>query len=216
MKIFSAATTLLAFAASANAFVPGQMAPTTRNSAATTQLFAVKAKPVDEAIAIYQKRYPTKDEKTKSPFYNSWGMPKNSIRESKKIFDADNAKIRATFQELARLYGAEETLQMARDLPAILAFDKKNFKPSLVEFGKIFGEQEAKEMVMRNPGLLAIKPEDAATSDDQTMQFSYIVAKTRPFGDALLFGTLGLLSIPVIEGISGVPFRANLLQSILN
>ena len=105
---------------------------------------------------------------------------------------------------------------MTKDLPSILAFEKANFRPSFVEFGKIFGTQEAKEMVMRNPGLLAVKPVDAANSDDQTMQFSYIVAKTRPIGGVLLYGTFGLLSIPVLEGISGVPFRANLLQSILN
>ncbi len=188
---------------------------------------AAATKPVDEAVAIYEKRYPPRGN-YKVPFYNSWGIPKTDIdgsststkvspqNEGKRIFDQDSKVTRATFLELAKVYGAEEALQMTKDLPSILAFEKANFRPSFVEFGKIFGTQEAKEMVMRNPGLLAVKPVDAANSDDQTMQFSYIVAKTRPIGGVLLYGTFGLLSIPVLEGISGVPFRANLLQSILN
>ena len=68
-------------------------------------------------------------------------------------------------------------------------------------------------MVKRNPGLLYVKPENAATSDDLTMQFSYIVAITRPAGPFLLYGTFGLLSIPVIEGITGVS-RAEFLKSL--
>merc|ERR1712127_91973 len=96
-----------------------------------------------------------------------------------------------------------------------LAFDKKNFAPAFKEFKNIF-EDEAKPMVMRNPGLLAIKPQDAAQSDDTTMKFSYIIAKTRPAGPVLLYGTLGLLTIPVIEGIIGVPFRANLINQLLS
>ena len=105
---------------------------------------------------------------------------------------------------------------MVTDMPLILAFEKKNLKPTFAEFGKIFGDQEAKEMIMRNPGLLAMKPEDAAKADDQTMQFSYIIAITRPAGDLLLYGLFGQLMIPVVEGISGIPFRENLLQSIIN
>jgi hypothetical protein len=219
MKIISA-TSLLLCLSSANAFVPAQMP----NAARTTQLSAAKTKPVDEAIAIYNMRFPPKDE-YKTPFFISWGVPRTDIDgtptskgkgDGKRLFEKDNKEVRAAFLELAKVYGAEESLQMTKDLPSILAFNKKNFRPSYVEFTKIFGKEEAKEMVMRNPGLLAVKPIDAANSDDQTMQFSYIVAKTRPLGDVLLYGTLGLLMIPVVEGISGVPFRANLFHSILN
>lgn len=190
-----------------------------------TQLHAVQ-KPVDEAVRIYNQRYPSKGE-YKTPFFNSWGVPRTDIdgtptsrskytNDSKRLFDIDEARIRSTFQELSKVYGTEEALQMTKDMPAILAFDKRNFKPTLAEFGKIFGNQEAKEMVMRNPGLLAVKPEDAAGADDQTMKFSYIVAKTRPAGPYLLYGTLGLLAIPVVEGIAGVPYRANLLKALLS
>jgi len=191
----------------------------------STPLNAVK-KPVEEAIRIYNQRYPSKGE-YKTPFYNSWGVPRTDIdgtptsrskysNDSKRLFDIDEKRIRDTFQELSKVYGSEEALQMTKDMPAILAFDRRNFKPTLIEFGKIFGAQEAKEMVMRNPGLLAVKPEDAADADDQTMKFSYIVAKTRPSGPFLLYGTLGLLTIPVIEGVTGVPFRANLLKSMFS
>jgi hypothetical protein len=196
-----------------------------RNDSRLTQIQAAK-KPIDEAVSIYTQRYPSKGE-YKTPFFNSWGVPRTDIdgtptsrskytNDSKRLFDIDETRIRSTFQELAKVYGTDEALKMTKDLPAILAFDKRNFKPTLMEFGKIFGDQEAKEMVMRNPGLLAVKPEDAADADDQTMKFSYIVAKTRPAGPYLLYGTLGLLTIPVVEEISGVPFRANLLKSILS
>ena len=222
MKIISTVG-LLSLAFSVDAFAPIQT-----SSRAASQLSAAKTKPIDEAIAIYNEKYaPTGEYKV--PFYNDWGVPKvdldgtptslskaNPKAESKRMFELDTKMVRANFQELAKVYGAEEALSMTKDMPSILAFNKKNFRPSFVEFGKIFGTQEAKEMIMRNPGLLAVKPADAANSDDQTMQFSYIISKTRPAGDVLLYGTLGLLMIPVVEGIAGVPFRANLLESILN
>jgi hypothetical protein len=235
--MFNTATLIIIFSflfPIANAFVTPQTTLhlntafaglTSNNYDPSTQLQAAK-KPIDEAVLIYTQRYPSKGE-YKTPFFNSWGVPRTDIdgtptsrskytNDSRRIFDIDEKRIRSTFQELAKVYGTEEALQMTNDMPAILAFDKRNFKPTLIEFGKIFGDQEAKEMVMRNPGLLAVKPEDAADADDQTMKFSYIVAKTRPAGPFLLYGTLGLLSIPVVEGISGVPFRANLLKSILS
>jgi hypothetical protein len=223
MKSFTNATLLLTLAASVNAFVPTQMTPQT---ARTTQLSAIKTKPIDEALAVYNKRYPSKGE-YKNKFFSTWGVPRadidgtptsksNSKADGKRLFEVGDAKVRAGFQELAKVYGAEEAVQMTKDLPAILAFDKSNFKPSLVEFGKTFGVQEAKDMVMRNPGLLALKPADAAKADDQAMQFSYIISTTRPVGSILLLGTLGLLMIPAVEGVIGVPLRANLLESILN
>lgn len=206
MKTFTFLAVLASVTTSVNGFFSGATAKTRVSPAL-----------VDEAFAIYNKRYPAKDaSESSTPFYNSWGVPKSIGTNKKRVFERDEKIIRATFQELASVYGGEEALQMTKDLPPVLGFNKANFKPTYAEFSNIFGAEEAKEMVMRNPGLLAVKPEDAATSDDQTMQFSYIVAATRPAGPVLLYGTLGLLSLPVIEGISGVPFRANLLQSILN
>lgn len=220
MKAISYLAAIVLLSQPAAAFGPFSFAPA--RATANTASNAV----VEEALSIYEKKYPKKGE-YKAPFFNKWGVPKADVdgtpvfpekatEDKKRIFEKDVSLLKSNFQELAKVYGTDEALQMTKDLPACLAFDKSNFKPSLVEFGKIFGEEEAKEMVMRNPGLLAIKPEDAAKSDDQTMKFSYVIAKTRPAGPFLLYGTLGLLSIPVIEGITGVPFRTNLLNSVLN
>mmetsp|Transcript_14626 Transcript_14626/g.22169 ORF Transcript_14626/g.22169 Transcript_14626/m.22169 type:complete len:220 (-) Transcript_14626:165-824(-) len=182
---------------------------------------AVNPAIVDEAVAIYDAKYNAKGTQTQTPFYNSWGIPKADVdgtptfssKPNKKLFDQSVEDKRKTFTEIAKLYGADEALDMTRALPGILAFDQKNFGPSLTEFSTIFGEDEAKAMVMRNPGLLYVKPENAATSDDLTMQFSYIVAITRPAGPFLLYGTLGLLTVPVIEGITGVS-KVEFLKSI--
>eukprot|EP00555_Chaetoceros_dichaeta_P005333 CAMPEP_0198270374 /NCGR_PEP_ID=MMETSP1447-20131203/44792_1 /TAXON_ID=420782 /ORGANISM="Chaetoceros dichaeta, Strain CCMP1751" /LENGTH=229 /DNA_ID=CAMNT_0043962375 /DNA_START=167 /DNA_END=856 /DNA_ORIENTATION=- len=217
----------LIVAISVNAFVPTQ---TSNRNTSRTKRTAVKTKLVDEAISIYNSRYANRGE-YKVPFYSKWGVPRYDVdgtptsnsnpntsqkNTGKRLFDVDSKKVRAAFDELSKVYSAEEALQMTKAMPSILAFDKTNFKPTLVEFGKVFGEGEAKDMVVRNPGLLAVKPSDAAKVDDQTMQFSYIVAITRPVGGLLLYGTFGLLMIPVVEGISGVPFRENILQSIFN
>lgn len=224
MKLFYPAALVLAFAECGSAFIPTTNLPTSNRY--NSNLNAA-TKPVDEAIAVFNKRYPSKGE-YKAPFFNTWGVPatdidgtptsksRNSNVKSKRMFDIDERQLKVAFQELSKLYGAEEALQMTKDLPPVLAFQKSYFKPALAEFAKTFGDQEAKEMIMRNPGLLALKPEDAAAADDQTMQFSYIIAKTRPAGPLLLYGTLGLLMIPVIEGVTGTPFRSNLLNSILN
>ena len=200
-------------------FVPSAQISST---ARALVLPAKKSSAADEAVAIFTKRYPKKEPK-KSSGWTSFGMPTTYTKKvdkggmvGKTLFDIDERKQRDTFKEIVRVYGEAEALEMCKALPAVLAFDKKNFAPSLKEFGKIFGDDEAKEMVMRNPGLLAIKPGDAATSTDQTMQLSYAVAATRPAGPVLLYGTLGLLSVPTIEIVTGVPFRANLLASIMD
>jgi len=217
----------LTVVSSVSSFVPTQILNINIYTA-RTELASVKTDPVDEAIEIYNSRFSFKEEYKSFSFIN-WGVPrfdidgtptsssniKGSNGKGKRIFEVGNTQAREAFQELSNIYGAEEALQMTKDMPSILAFSKNNFKPSFVEFGKIFGVQAAKDMIMRNPGLLAIKPSYAAKSDDQTMQLSYVVAKTRPIGGLLLSGTFGLLMIPVIEGISGIPFRENLLQSIL-
>mmetsp|Transcript_6522 Transcript_6522/g.9449 ORF Transcript_6522/g.9449 Transcript_6522/m.9449 type:complete len:238 (+) Transcript_6522:52-765(+) len=200
-----------------------------RTLSSSSQVLFAKGKTVDEALSIYAKRYPKREPNKNLP-WSSWGMPGKDLdgtsykvstsgsKKGKSIFDVDVAKQRANFMEISRLYGEDNALQMTKGEPAILAFDKKNFAPSLKEYGKIFGVEEAKAMVIRNPGLLAVKPTGyggADAANDQTMQLSYVVAATRPAGPFLLYGTLGLLCIPAIESISGIPFRANLLASIL-
>lgn len=184
---------------------------------------SVSNEAIQEALGIYDKKYPTRDQAAVSPFWNSWGLPQrdldgSEIRSSKKdpnkkLFSVEESDRKKAFIEVAKLYGTEEALTMTRIQPGILAFDSQNFQPSLSEFSTIFGEEEAKAMVMRNPGLLYVKPEYAAKSDDLTMKFSYIISVTRPAGPLLLYGTLSLLMIPVLEGITGVS-RAAFLQSL--
>ncbi len=164
-----------------------------------------------EAVEIYNERYTSK--KTFSSIIpNSFGLPVtdfdgtkvSSDKPNTKLFSEDDKERTLTFQAIASLYGSEEALEMTRAQPGILAFDKKNFKPALEAFSEVFGEEEAKGMVMRNPGLLYVKPENAATADDLTMNFSYVIAITRPVGPVLLYGVLALLCVPVLEGITGV------------
>ena len=188
---------------------------------------AISPKLEDEAVQIYQKKYPKRA--PFKPFFSEWGLPPKDIdgteikksksggaTVTKTIFDVEEKEQREAFRELCRLYGSDEALQMTTIQPGILAFDKTNFAPSLKAYSGVFGEDEAKGMIARNPGLLAVKPADAAGSDDTTMKFSYILAATRPVGQYGVYGLLALLSLPVIEGISGVPFRANLINEILS
>ena len=103
---------------------------------------------------------------------------------------------------------------MAKALPVCLTFDKTQFAGALKEYTAIFGEEEAKAMVCRNPGLLAVKAVEAAKATDQTMQASYAIAATRPFG-AVLLPTLGaLLLVPALESISGIPIRIAVFAAI--
>jgi len=187
-----------------------------------------KVSPVilDEAVEIYLKRFPKKSSR-KRLFFEDWGVPKRDIDGSvvgtigkggspkgKSLFDIDESRQRTAFVELAKLYGESEALEMTKILPNILAFDYSSFDGALAAFSELFGEDEAKEMVIRNPSLLAVNPTTAATSDDQTMQFSYIVSATRPIGKAGLPSILALLSIPALEQITQFPIRAQLLSSL--
>uniref|UniRef100_A0A6U3ZTQ5 Uncharacterized protein n=1 Tax=Ditylum brightwellii TaxID=49249 RepID=A0A6U3ZTQ5_9STRA len=187
---------------------------------------AVSKAVTDEAVAIYQNKFQKKDKKTTRPFFSSWGMPKRDVdgteltigkggsSAGKGIFDIDESVQRASFNEIARLYGESEALEMTKIMPTVLAFDSSNFADSLAAFSETFGEEDAKAMVMRNPGLLAINPLNAANADGQTMQFSYIVSATRPFGNILLPGILGLLCIPAIEGATGIPIRSTFFATL--
>lgn len=179
---------------------------------------------LNEAIALYQQKYPQPTKPRKRAVNAAWGMPNRDIDGTKLVVAKDDTmgktfaersekELKATFQELSKIYGAEDSLQMVKDTPLILAADRNNFQPSLVEFEKIFGERESKEMIKRNPGLLFVTPSDAAEATDLTMQFSYVISATRPLGPFLLYGTLGLLMEPAIELATGIPLKANLLST---
>jgi hypothetical protein len=177
----------------------------------------------DEAVSIFQTAYPKK-EPFKASAWTSFGVPGydidgTPIKKAKKgeegrrrLTDISEKQCRASFKALAHVYGQDEALQMTRIMPIILSFDSQWFGPSYKEWSRIFGPDEAKAMVLRNPGLLAVRPENAATATDQTMNFSYIVAYTRPFSKVLLPGLLCLLAVPAMEAVTGVSIRASLFN----
>jgi hypothetical protein len=177
-----------------------------------------------EAVAIYQKKYPSKPIGKRSALVGL-GVPRRDFdgtlikkangEAGKRFSDRDAADLSATLTELCKVYGEDKAFQMVKDMPIVLAFNKNYFAPSLAAFGKTFGEAEARAMVQRNPGLLALPPTGAFGADsatDQTMQFSYVVAATRPLGPVLLYGLLALLCEPAFESLSGIPLRQTLFS----
>jgi hypothetical protein len=185
---------------------------------------------VDEALTLYQKKYPAKP-RGKQSFLVSLGMPVRDIDGTlltktkpkpgqlmgRRFSERSVPELTAAYQELVRLYGETAAFQMVRDMPLILAFDSKAFAPSLAAFSDIFGAEPAQAMVRRNPGLLALPPTGAGGADsvtDQTMQFSYIVAATRPLGAAGVYGLLALLCEPALEALTGIPLKSLLLSSV--
>ena len=147
--------------------------------------------------------------------------PSQETKEAISLFQKEcpNRKVseeqlRSCFTELADVYGPGNALEMCNAMPIILSFDERNFAPSFDEYSAIFGADEAKGMVQRNPGLLAVKPALAAQADGSAMQLSYIVAATRPAGPFLLGGLFLLLSLPLVEGITGIPVQSGFFRSI--
>lgn len=133
----------------------------------------------------------------------------------RSFVDVDSKELQKNFVELATVYGGSAiAYQMVQDMPIILTANRKNYAPTLMEFTKTFGYEESKAMVQRNPGLLFLKPTGAGgadSADNLTMQFSYIVAITRPAGPFLLYGLLFLLCCPVIEKVTGIPIKETIL-----
>jgi len=222
MKSFTHALVLASILGAGAGFAPQQLGGISTVSTTRLGLFgrqnksanAPQSKLANEAVELYQERYPNTGD---SPafFFQSWGMPQTEYSENKnrRIFSVDEQKLRKAFGVVSRLYGEENALEMVRILPGLLAFNSDNFEPCLGIYGEKFGLDESKEMVMRNPGLLASKPASAETADDLTMQLSYVVQYTRPIGIAGPYTLLALLSVPVLEGITGVS-RAEFLSSL--
>jgi hypothetical protein len=106
--------------------------------------------------------------------------------------DDDKREKSQTFNEMARLYGDEQALQMVKLCPQTLKFKRDNFSRCLDSWEEQFGLDAAKAMVGRNPGLLGIRPEQTDNAE-ASMFFSYVVAVTRPLPKVI--GALGLLAI---------------------
>lgn len=103
------------------------------------------------------------------------------------------ASCSVTFNELARLYGDEEALEMVQLEPRSLKIPMENFALCLDAWSEQFGLEASQAMVGRNPGLLSVLPKQAKEPAEPTMAFSYIVAVTRPLPKIFVVG--GILSI---------------------
>lgn len=180
----------------------------------------------EEAAEIFFNKYPFRKEiKNVNPLGNI-GMPDRDIDgtrykktapkagERRSLADISEDKAKTTFSGIAKIYGEDEALEMVKIFPLALAFDEKKIAEVFGIWSELFGEEETKGMVLRNPALLAVGPELAKKTDKQTMQFSYIVAATRPIGIFGPIGIVGLLCVPAIEAATGVaisePVRAAL------
>jgi len=106
--------------------------------------------------------------------------------------DAEKKERSQTFNEIARLYGDDATLEMVKILPMTLQFKRENFADCLDLCEEQFGLEKAQAMVLRNPGLLGVRPEQT-DSAESAMFFSYVVALTRPLPK--IIGAGGLLAI---------------------
>ena len=190
---------------------------------------SVKISPfAQEAVEIFGDNYgsynraPYKENALDS--LSKIGVPKTDIDGTKilkkrenpgrRITDLSEKEVAATFNGLANVYGEERAIAMVKIFPICMSFNPKAFAASFAIWSEIFGEEKTLDMVSRNPGLLAVKPKDAGKNTDNTMVFSYIIAATRPIG---LFGPafiLLLLSVPVIEGTTGIQIKQPLFAAL--
>lgn len=177
-----------------------------------------------EAAEIFSQKYQFgRDVKTVNPF-GRLGMPDRDIDgyqykktppkegERRSLADITEKQAMDTFNGMAKIYGEDRAIEMVKIFPLALAFDTKKMTECFKIWSDVFGEEETKDMVLRNPALLAVGPELAQKTDEQTMQFSYIVAATRPIGAFGPIGLIALLSVPAIEAVTGIaisePFKA--------
>jgi hypothetical protein len=165
------ATLFFAALVSANGFTPAPILRT-HSSATRTHLSAFKSRTTS-------KNSPLLDEALSSYPYQ---------------FKSDNDKQEKTqtFNEIARLYGDKEALQMVKICPQTLKFKRENFARCLDSWEEQFGLEAARAMVLRNPGLLGIRPEQT-NGAESSMLFSYVVAATRPLPK--IIAVAGLLAI---------------------
>jgi hypothetical protein len=100
--------------------------------------------------------------------------------KGRPLFATSERQARETFNELARLYGDEQALEMIKIQPMALCFTSRNFEPCLEAWTEQFGLEAAQAMVNRNPGLLAVSPTLASKPAEASMALSYVIAITRP------------------------------------
>ena len=112
---------------------------------------AAKSPWADEAIAAFNDKYPFGREPLKPNRFLSIGMPGTDIDgttyrtykagepRGKRLTDISEQEARATFAELAKLYGAESALVMTKAKPVCLAFKVRGFSIRVycIHFGGI-------------------------------------------------------------------------------
>jgi len=180
-----------------------------------------------EAVEVYGAKYSYGRSPRQESVWDSvsrFGVPTTDIdgtkvlrkteSSGKRITDKTEADVAAAFNKLAAIYGEERAIDMVKIFPICMSFDPASFAGSFDVWTEVFGEEESKDMVSRNPGLLAVKPKDAGKNTGNTMAFSYIVAATRPIGILGPIGIGSLLSIPVIEGTTGIAIKAPFFEAL--
>lgn len=120
-------------------------------------------------------------------------QPDNKVSDKKLFAPVTQKQATICFNELARLYGDEESLKMVRIQPRILSFRSDFFEPCLEAWTEQFGLEASQAMVRRNPGLLGVNPILAKEPAEASMALSYLVAVTRPLPKLIAVG--GLLAI---------------------
>jgi len=85
-----------------------------------------KSPQADEAIQIFNAKFPFGRDPLKPNNFVSFGMPANFEATRKnsgiRLTDISEQQARATFNELAKLYGSDAALEMTKAKPVILAF----------------------------------------------------------------------------------------------
>ena len=222
--ILSTALATLTLSAVTDAFAPSSALSFQVTSSTSVSALQMKTQ-VDAAVALYQKKFPQNKGPRKRAFNAAVGMPVKDLDGTKlKVAKTDElgttfserpeADLRATYGALSQYFGDDAALQMVKDFTLVLTMNRKNLKAIMDAYASTFGKEEADNMVKRNPGLLFCQPSDAATADNLTMQFSYVVAVTRPAGPLLLYGLLTLLFEPTFELVSGIPLRSMLFANV--
>lgn len=152
-----------------------------------TSIVRDREKPTTTQLSLFGSRAPARTKKN-SPLLDE------ALTSYPYKFKSDEDKLEKieTFNEIARLYGDKEALQMVQICPQTLKFKRQNFASCLDSWEEQFGLDAARAMVLRNPGLLGVRPEQTDGAES-SMAFSYIVAVTRPLPKIIAVG--GLLAI---------------------
>ena len=119
-------------------------------------LLVVVALIIDEVkgFTFGQKKSATTPKTKSSPFLEE------ALASYPYVFksDQDKAECIANFNEIARLYGDKEAVEMCKVEALALTFNRENFAPCLESWEEQFGLESAQGMVQRNPGLLGVRP----------------------------------------------------------